>query len=67
MSLKSLKEGELGLIRVKDGRIIQIGLTEGQRSALIGFLSLISKDSPLVEMGEDHDLTRIKPFHEKQD
>ena len=55
--LKRLKIGNVGLIQeTKDGRIIQIALTEKQSNMLQVFLAALSKDQPLVQMTEEFDL-----------
>jgi len=52
-----LEVGSIALIQqTKEGRILQIGLTTSQSALLQNFLAVISKDSPLVQMGEDWDL-----------
>ncbi len=54
---KTLEPGKLALIQQdKDGRILQIGLTESQSDMLQSFLSILSQNQPLVQMGEDWDL-----------
>lgn len=46
-----------GIIRqLQDGRIVQIGLTETQSIMLQLFLSQLSKEKPLLQLGEDWDL-----------
>ncbi|HKJ32803.1 MAG TPA: hypothetical protein VKA34_13295, partial [Balneolales bacterium] len=55
--LERLKIGNVGLIQeTKDGRIIQIALTEKQSNMLQVFLAALSKDQPLVQMTEEFDL-----------
>ena len=57
ISFKFIRPGEIGLITIDEtGRIMQIGVTEEQHDAIQHFLSIISENSPLVQMGEDHDL-----------
>lgn len=52
-----LEIGKVGLVQeTSDGRIVQIGLTEGQSNQLQAFLAVISKGSPLVQMGKECDL-----------
>ena len=54
---KTLEPGKLALIQQgKDGRILQIGLTESQSDMLQSFMSILSQNQPLVQMGEDWDL-----------
>lgn len=49
--------GAVGLVQeTKDGRIRQIGLTEEQSRLLQILVAQISKESPLVQMGEEYDL-----------
>ena len=51
------EEGSICLIQEKDGRIVQIALTEGKHKLLQVFLASISTpEEPLVQMGEDLDL-----------
>lgn len=52
-----LEIGKLSLVQeTEDGRIIQIGLTEGQSEMLQTMVAVISQGSPLVQMSEDYDL-----------
>jgi len=52
-----LEIGSVGLVQeAEDGRIRQIGLTEEQSKMLQILVAQISKDSPLVQMGEEYDL-----------
>lgn len=46
-----------------DGRIRQIGLTEDQSRILQLFLASLSKEKPLVIMGEDYDLVLKYPLN----
>jgi hypothetical protein len=56
-NIKGLKVGAIGLIQeTDDGRIRQIGLTPEQSEMLQIFLATISKDSPLLQLGEEYDL-----------
>jgi hypothetical protein len=49
--------GSIALVQeTEDGRIRQIGLTPAQSQMLQIFLASISKDSPLVQMGEEYDV-----------
>lgn len=53
-----LKIGELGLVQqTKDGKIIQIGMSPEQSKQLQAFCGIISQEQPLVQMGEDYELT----------
>ena len=52
-----LETGKIGLVQeTEDGRIIQIGLRPEQSNMLQVFLSNISQENPLVQMGEDYEL-----------
>lgn len=54
---ETLEPGQIALIQqTKEGRILQIGLTTAQSKMLQNFLAILSKESPLVQMGEDWDL-----------
>lgn len=56
-NFERLDIGKIGLVQeTEDGRIRQIGLTEEQSNILQLFLASLSKESPLVQMGEDYDL-----------
>jgi hypothetical protein len=56
-NFERLDIGAIGLVQeTEDGRIRQIGLTSEQSILLQIFLAQISKDSPLVQMGEEYDL-----------
>jgi hypothetical protein len=56
-----LDPGKIALIQqTKEGRIMQIGLTSDQSGMLHSFLAILSKESPLVQMGEDWDLVLRK-------
>ena len=51
------KIGNLAIVQeTEDGRIRQIGLTEEQSKQLQFYCGLISKNQPLVRMGEEYDL-----------
>ncbi len=58
--MAKFENAETGIIcliqQQEDGRILQIGLTTQQSELLQIFLSTISKESPLVQMGEDYEL-----------
>lgn len=55
------KIGRLALVQeTEDGRIRQIGLTEEQSKQLQFYCALISKNQPLVQMGEEYDLVLKK-------
>jgi len=60
-----IKDGEIGLITTKNGRIVQLGVTKETHRTLMILIASISKENPLVEMGEDHDLvlkSTVKTF-----
>ena len=52
-----LKIGAIGLVQeTEDGRIRQVALTEEQSKTLQFMLAALSKQSPLIQMGEEYDL-----------
>ena len=52
-----LEIGKLSLIQeTEDGRIRQIGLTKEQSDMLQVMVAIISKENPIVQMGEEYDL-----------
>ena len=52
-----LEIGKLSLVQeTEDGRIRQIGLTEEQSEMLQIMVAIISKENPIVQMGEEYDL-----------
>lgn len=54
---ETVEPGTIALIQqTADGRILQIGLTTEQSNQLQIYLAIISKNNPLVQMGEEHDL-----------
>lgn len=54
---ETLEPGKIALIQqTNEGRILQVGITKMQSELLQNFLVILSKDSPLVQMGEDWDL-----------
>jgi hypothetical protein len=56
-TFKNSEIGEITLIQgTESGRIIQIGLSTEQHKLLQMFLAEISKESPLIQMGEEYDL-----------
>jgi hypothetical protein len=60
-TFKNSEIGEITLIQgTENGRIIQIGLSTEQHELLQMFLAEISKESPLIQMGEEYDLV-LKP------
>jgi hypothetical protein len=49
--------GSICLIQeTENGRIVQLGLTEAHNKMLQAFLAVISKEHPLLKMGEEYDL-----------
>lgn len=64
---QQLKPGDVGLVRqLEDGRIVQIGLTVSQFDILQAFLCVLSKESPLIQMGEDHDFVLKSTIKKKK-
>ena len=54
---KELDDNAVGLVQAqKDGRIVQIGLSEDQSIALQLFLAAMSKESPLLQLPAEYDL-----------
>jgi len=51
-----LENGEVGIIQIDGDRVVQLGLTIEQSKMLQIFLASISQSSPIVKMGEEHDL-----------
>lgn len=67
MEIKNAKTGQFGIITEnKNGVIKQIGLTEEKSKMLEFFLSSISKDSPLVELPKEYDLTILNKSDNKE-
>lgn len=63
----NMKPGQIGLHQLtNDGKIIQIGLTKDQHTMLETFLGIISKETPLVQMGEDYELILKKDAENKE-
>lgn len=70
--MAKFERAEIGTIALvqetEDGRIRQIGLTDEQSKSLQVFLAILSKNSPLVQMGEEYDLvlkSEVKTFKKK--
>lgn len=60
-----LKDGEIGLITTENGRIVQLGLTVDMHRTITAVIAACSKETPLVKMGEEHDLvlkSTVKTF-----
>jgi hypothetical protein len=54
---ETVEVGKIALIQqTEEGRILQIGLTPEQSDTLQLFLAMLSKNSKLIRMSEEHDL-----------
>jgi hypothetical protein len=54
---ETVEPGTIALIQqTKDGRILQIGLTQSQSNMLQFFLGKLSEGSSLIQMSEEYDL-----------
>jgi hypothetical protein len=54
---ETVEAGTIALIQqTKTGRILQVAMTAEQSKMLQFFLAKLSEESPLVQMGEEHDL-----------
>jgi len=65
MNTRFIEDGEIALITTDNGRIVQLAMTTEQHRALSMVLSAMTKEEPLVKMGEDHDLvlkSTVKTF-----
>lgn len=61
MEIGEIPAGQIGLVQLSEDNVIrQIGLTEQQRHTLEIFLVSLSKEKPLVLMGEEYDLVLKK-------
>lgn len=61
MEIGEITAGQIGLVQLSEDNVIrQIGLTEQQRRTLEIFLASLSKERPLVLMGEEYDLVLKK-------
>lgn len=61
MEIGEITAGQIGLVQLSEDNVIrQIGLTEQQRRTLEIFLASLSKEKPLVLMGEEYDLVLKK-------
>lgn len=57
VKFKQLDKEAVGLVvSGKDGEVVQIGLTQEQSDMLQVFVAMLSKESPLVKLGEEHNL-----------
>ena len=70
MKFETVEPGTIALIQqTEEGRILQIALTVEQSKQLQFYVALISKSSPIVQMGEEHDLvlkSSLKDKHKTQ-
>jgi len=55
-NIDNIKDGEIGLITTKNGRIIQLAITKELHKTIMLLISQISQDDPLIAMGEEYDL-----------
>lgn len=55
-NFEPLKDGEIGLVMVENGRIIQLGMTANAKKIITALIASASKINPLVKLGEEHDL-----------
>ena len=51
-----LKDGEIGLVTTENNRIVQLGITPDTHKTITVVIAACSKETPLVKMGEEHDL-----------
>lgn len=56
MNIKVADEGTFCLIRIQDGKIMQVGMSKDQLATLQVFLAALSKDAPFIIMGDEHEL-----------
>lgn len=57
INTETVTPGTIALIQqTEEGRILQIAITPQQSDLLQSFLAIVSKESPLVRMGEEYDL-----------
>jgi hypothetical protein len=56
VKLDFIKDGEIGLITKDGDRIVQLGVSKEIYKAIIFCIASFSQNSPLVAMGEEHDL-----------
>lgn len=56
-TFETVEPGTIALIQqTKEGRILQIGLTQSQSDMLQFFLAKLSEGSSLIQMSEEYDL-----------
>ena len=55
-NFEPLKDGEIGLVMVENGRIIQLGTTADTQKIITALIASVSQSYPLVKLGEEHDL-----------
>lgn len=60
MKISVADDGTFCLVRVQDGKIMQVGMSKTQLSTLQLFLTALSKDDPFIVMGDDHELVLKK-------
>ena len=51
--------------QTKEGRIVQIAITENQSKMLQNFMAILSKEHPLVIMNPEHDLVLVSSLKKK--
>jgi len=51
-----IKDGEIGLITTDNGRIVQLAVTKEIHQTIMILIGSLSKENPLIKMGEEHDL-----------
>lgn len=57
MGFTKAEDGDIFLVqRKEDGRLVQIGISKKQHSALQLFLAALSKDDPFLQAGKEYDL-----------
>ena len=55
-NFEPLKDNEIGLVMVENGRIIQLGMTADTQKIITALIASVSQSHPLVRLGEEHDL-----------
>ena len=55
-NFEPLKDGEIGLVMVENGRIIQLGMTAEVQKTITILIASVSQSHPLVRLGEEHNL-----------
>lgn len=59
-----LKDGEIGLVTTENNRVVQLGLTVDMHKTITAVIAACSKETPLIKMGEEHDLV-LKSHYKK--